>query len=117
LVLRDGNIQLFGDQLDVSNHTATPEVTAMAMDEQSNLVVGGQFDLAGNTPANNLASWNGQNWENLGSGIDGFVSSITVINHSRLFVGGGFNLAGGKVSSYFAQLDEPFYQWMPVIDN
>lgn len=33
------------------------------------LLVGGAFDMAGNTPANNIAEWDGVTWSALGSGM------------------------------------------------
>ena len=45
-------------------------VYAAAMDNAGNLYVGGDFTVAGDVPANNIAKWNGSSWSALGSGMN-----------------------------------------------
>src|SRR5947209_5388907 len=40
-------------------------------DGSGNLYIGGDFTIAGDAFANNIAKWNGTNWSALGSGIVG----------------------------------------------
>ena len=39
---------------------------------------GGYFTLAGGTPANRIAKWNGTNWSPLGTGMNGSVQALTI---------------------------------------
>jgi len=59
------------------------------------LYVGGLFNLAGSTPVNNIAKWDGASWSDVGGGVAGTVTSLTVFdpdgsgtNRSQLIVGG-----------------------------
>lgn len=54
------------------------------------LYVGGRFDLAGATPAANLARWNGANWSPVGAGPGATVNSLLSAN-----LGNGFRLYAG----------------------
>ncbi len=57
------------------------------------LYVGGEFTIAGDVLANNIAKWDGTNWSPLGSGMQGggstSVSALTVYN-GELIAGGYF---------------------------
>src|SRR5262252_3213433 len=44
------------------------------------LYAGGSFHMAGSTPANNIAKWDGTAWTALGSGTDGLVYALTVFD-------------------------------------
>ena len=95
-----------------------PGVQSLALDHKGRLVVGGQFGKIGQVQANNIARWNGLNWEALGSGFgDGEVTSIMVDDSGRLIVGGGFSLVGGKVSRNLAIWKDPNTVWLPVVDR
>ena len=100
---------------DLSNHNQINAVMAMAINSQGHLIVGGRFDRLGSLSFFNLARWNGTNWENFGSGTDRFVSALLIDNGDRLYAGGGFSLAGGKVSNYFAQYDQPLFEYLPMV--
>jgi hypothetical protein len=52
------------------------------------LIVGG-FSVAGDMVANNIAAWDGNSWQPLGSGINGSVRALTVYN-GELIAGGEF---------------------------
>ncbi|MBL8752732.1 MAG: hypothetical protein JNK15_05480 [Planctomycetes bacterium] len=67
-------------------------VTAMP---NGDLVAGGYFQLAGATPANAIARWNGSTWSPLGSGILGTVFALLALPNGDLIVGGNFSSAGG----------------------
>jgi len=83
--------------------------------------VGGQFDQAGTTQANNIAAWDGSNWNSLSSGLTGgfvpYVQSISVLNNidctgNSLYVGGRFSTAGGVPCNNVAFYDGT--NWSPV---
>lgn len=58
-----------------------------------NLYVAGSFDSIGNTPANNIARWNGSTWSAVGSGVgmnsSDIVYSLCVYNND-LYAAGNF---------------------------
>jgi hypothetical protein len=65
------------------------------------LVAGGEFSIAGETFASNIAAWNGNSWQSLGSGTDDIVLSLTVYN-GQLIAGGYFATAGGISANHIA---------------
>lgn len=73
--------------------------SAVALDNDGNVYVGGSFTKAGNvSTANHISYWNGETWTNIGDGLNGPVSSINVINDD-VYVGGTFTVAGAAPSS------------------
>jgi len=72
------------------------------------LVVGGLFDEAGGTQANNIAQWDGSAWSALGDGIDGWANALATFDDGcgpALFAGGNFYFAGGNPHPYMAKWD------------
>lgn len=74
------------------------------------LFVGGRFAAAGGSAAANVASWNGQVWSALGTGLDGDVTALAVFNDGgvhgpSLFAGGGFFSVAGVVLPTAARWD------------
>jgi hypothetical protein len=68
--------------------------SAMASDTRGNIYLGGSFTQAGGfTSANYIGYWNGDNWSKLGEGLNGPVTSISVMG-SEVYVGGQFTMAG-----------------------
>ncbi len=93
-------------------------VNAMALDGKGRLVIGGGFEKAGTVVANNIARWDGQRWASFGSGLgNGAIFVFNFDASGRLVVAGGFSLVGGKVSRNLAIWNEPFYRWLPVVEN
>ncbi len=72
------------------------------------LVVGGQFRVAGDVVANNIAAWDGQRWHALGEGLGegnyGWVSSLAVYN-GQLVAGGEFYCSGDAGCSNIARFN------------
>ncbi len=64
------------------------------LEYNNKLIVGGFFTIAGSTPANAIALWNGSSWHAMGAGVDQYVSSFIEFNGS-VYVGGHFSNAGG----------------------
>ncbi|HUA66212.1 MAG TPA: hypothetical protein VME24_10210, partial [Alphaproteobacteria bacterium] len=81
---------------------ADGEVFAAVVDGSGNLYIGGAFDAVGNTPANNVAEWNGTNWVALGSGLNSDVYALCWTN-GMLYVGGTFTTAGGIAATNIAE--------------
>ena len=85
-------------------------VNALAV-SGNNLIVGGDFDYAGTTPANNIAIWDGAQWSALGDGIDGIVKAI-LVDGNDIYVGGQFTLAGSNSAFSIARWDGS--TWHPL---
>ena len=84
----------------LQRRTYSGSVSALQLDGSGNLYVGGQFDGAGGTPANNVARWNGSSWSSLGSGAglvvnDDFVQALALDASGCLYASGRFAQAGG----------------------
>jgi hypothetical protein len=92
----------------ISISSGTASVNALAVDGSGNVYAGGDFDMAGTTPANSIAKWNGSSWEALGNGTTyigtpGSVQSIEIGSGSTLFVGGIFDQAGSVSANNIGQ--------------
>lgn len=68
------------------------QVYALAV-QGSNIYVGGKFNMAGDTPAPNVAKWDGKNWSALSNGLDGPVYALAWGRDNVLYAGGGFSHA------------------------
>jgi trimeric autotransporter adhesin len=74
------------------------------------LVVGGDFRIAGEVLASNLAFWDGAAWSNLGTGIAGIVHALAVDSAGAgaggdLIVGGAFVSASGISARRIVRFD------------
>ena len=78
-------------------------VNAVAIDGAT-VYVGGSFVLAGKTPANNVARWDGSQWNALGSGTDDTILTMDFAA-GNLYVGGDFTHAGGISAQHIARWD------------
>jgi hypothetical protein len=68
------------------------------------LILGGRFQLAGDTPMPYIAAWTGTAFAPLGSGLNEQVYSMTVYQDA-LLVGGNFYVAGGIDAVQIARWD------------
>ena len=93
-----------------SRALSPPPVLSLAVREPD-VFVGGWFERTGDGPASNIARWNGQAWEALGSGVDGIVFSIALFGQD-LWAGGRFAHAGGQPAGGLARWDGT--AWHPV---
>lgn len=64
------------------------------MGYNNNLIIAGEFDTINGIPANNIALWDGANWQNLSEGITGDIECMQVFNE-ELYVAGRISNAGG----------------------
>ncbi|MFN9331979.1 MAG: hypothetical protein ACK6D1_05195 [Planctomycetota bacterium] len=76
-----------------------PEVNALAVMPNGDLVAAGRFSSAGGTAVNNIARWNGTAWSPLGPGLTRSFSvpavlALTVAGNGDLVAGGRFDRAG-----------------------
>ncbi|MBI5852818.1 MAG: hypothetical protein HZB39_17540 [Planctomycetes bacterium] len=91
------------------------EVRAIVRLQNGDVIVGGNFDVAGSAGANSIARWNGATWSSLGSGIGWGgtgVHAIAVMNNGDLAVGGSFPSAGGVVANNVARWTGAV--WQPI---
>ena len=97
-----------------ANYGDEPTVYALAVSD-TNLYAAGNFSMAGELSANNIAEWNGTSWSALGAGIAGAdyfgpctptlgpdVYALTV-SGTNLFAGGAFTMAGDVSANNIAE--------------
>ncbi len=70
-----------------------------------NIVAGGEFSLAGNTPVNNIAMWNDTNWTAMGNGLTGGRVNALAVYNGELYAGGSFTYAGNDTVYSIAKWD------------
>lgn len=81
---------------------------------------GGGFTAAGGSPAKYIAKWDGKVWAPLRSGMDFWVSALTVFDDGSgggpaLYAGGQFQWAGSVPANYVAKWDGT--AWTPLGDG
>ncbi len=93
-----------------------PRVSALAFGPDGSLYAGGRFDVSGGVTTNNIARWDGTQWQPLGSGMahayEPTVFALAVGPDSSLYTGGYFGTAGGVAAPYIARWDGT--QWHPL---
>ena len=85
---------------------------ALAAMPDGDLVVGGNFTMAGGMPANCIARWDGSNWSPLGLGTNRSVVSLATLPNGDLVAGGAFTMAGGNPADYLARWNGG--SWSPL---
>ena len=65
---------------------------------------------------NNIASWNGTNWEALDTGVNGSINAI-VKTDTSLFVGGAFSSSSGKSVSNISEWIIDTQTWEPLSEG
>lgn len=66
--------------------------------------IAGRFKKSEGNPGNNIASWDGTEWNDLDGGTDGQIFDL-LIYHDKLYAFGGFTHAGGVSASQMACWD------------
>ena len=93
IAMWDGtNWSALGSGMDFITNSGVPSVNALAVLGNS-LYAGGYFEAADGMPANNIAKWDGTNWSALGSGVEGPVDALAVLD-GNLYIGGNSMTAG-----------------------
>jgi N-acetylneuraminic acid mutarotase len=94
-----------------------PSVSALAVDGQGRVYVGGRFTRAGEVSANNVARFDPQanSWSALGTGanngVSGSVNALAVDGQGLVYVGGDFTEAGGVSANNVARFDPQANSW------
>ncbi|MCK7460968.1 MAG: hypothetical protein MZU84_02300 [Sphingobacterium sp.] len=70
----------------------------------SDLYVAGDFSAIQGVNAKSIAKWNGSTWSAVGSGTDGMVHSLLLVNGS-VYAGGHFSCSGGIRANSIAKWD------------
>lgn len=79
---------------------------------EDELIVGGEFTSIGGTAAAKIASWDGAQWRQIGSGLDEAVVAVHV-NADILYIGGRFvDTLTGTTLNHIAQWDGA--QWITL---
>jgi len=73
------------------------------------LVLGGEFDRAGDVAASNIVAWDGSYWYPIGLGLNNKVRSLTVHN-GALVAGGDFTLSGATPARHVAYFNNVSWQ-------
>lgn len=81
------------------------------------VVVGGEFTLAGNAPANNIARWNGSTWSPLGAGVDAAVLALAQRSSGDIIAGGNFVNAGSVYTQYNARWNGTAWVGLPWLGS
>lgn len=97
-----------------------PGYTETLLARTGELIVGGQFSIAGDLPVKNVARWDGNSWSGVGEGLDGTpsvtgeiirVMKLAEINGS-VYAGGNFQRSGATAIRGIARFDGS--QWQPL---
>jgi trimeric autotransporter adhesin len=80
------------------------------------LFVCGEFNRIGGVNANRIAKFDGQNWSALGTGLNGYATSLAVFDDGggpKLFVGGNFSSANGVLAARLAKWNGTNFSSVP----
>jgi hypothetical protein len=83
---------------------------------KGDLIAGGRFTTAGVVDANNIASWDGGNWQPLGGGVNSSVYALAVYD-GNLIAGGWFTTAEGISTNRIAQWDGNSWQSLGGVEG
>ncbi len=80
-------------------------VNAFTIDTDNGILyIGGNFSEANNMQASNIVAYDGNNWSQLGSGVNGKINTMLMFDN-KLYVGGSFTEAGGVYTENIAIWD------------
>ena len=85
-------------------------VYSLAIDGRGNLYAGGAFSSAGGKRVSNLARWDGEDWWDVGGGVQyeglsGARITSILADGGNIYISGGFNSAGGQSAQAIAKWD------------
>ncbi len=83
----------------------------------SELLVGGYFQLSSGDPGEFIARWDGTTWTQVGGGVSNGQVLTMAVYGSAVWVGGQFNQAGGIPSFYLSRWDGTDWCSVGVFDN
>lgn len=90
---------------ETGNKTESIILSAVAVDANGHIYVGGKFSQFNNVAANNIVKWDGISWTALGAGVDSTVHTLEIDGAGLLHVGGDFSNAGTVSAMHLATWD------------
>lgn len=75
---------------------ANAPVRAVAVSPTGNIVVAGDFDGVAGVTTRRIARWDGAAWQSLGTGLDGFPTTVLCPDDQTIIVAGAITAAGGS---------------------
>ena len=87
----------------------------MVVDSQNNLNTVGAFAYAGSLPVQNVAKWDGSQWEVLGSGLNDYATATAIDNQGRLVGAEKFTVEGGVQAPGLARWNGQ--SWKAIFDE
>ncbi len=103
-----GRVEALGQGL--GHGSTSGRVEALVVDADGLVYAGGSFDSAAGKPVQNIAVWDGRQWDALDEGVNGSVLALAAYG-SKIYVGGSFTKAGGTGARYIAQYDRVTGRW------
>lgn len=88
---------------------------ALAVDEVGNIYVGGTFTTAFGVTVNRIAKWDGTNWSNITTGLNGPAYTVVAKDDGDVYVGGDFTVAGGYAANRVAFYETPSFISLPDV--
>ena len=102
----------------VGGGSSNPDVKALVT-YNGELIVGGSFSNAGGVTTNNVARWNGLNWQAFPTGgtNEDYALGVTCLSYyaGELIMGGGFTSIGGVAGNTLARWNGS--DWQTLIPN
>jgi hypothetical protein len=93
----------------MSGNGVNERVSAISVDENDQVFLGGFFTSAGGLPANHIARWDGSTWfswtEGSEAGVNDIVDTLAIDHDGVLYVGGYFTSAGTVSANHIARWD------------
>jgi hypothetical protein len=103
------NWHALGDGLYGYTNSSTAGAITLARAANGDVIAGGNFRYAGGVEVNNIARWNGSQWQALGGGVfnggSGLVVNDVKVLNNDVYVAGVFKSAGGVIATNIARWD------------
>ncbi len=99
-----------------------PQVEALHVAANGDLLVAGVFDIAGTAAVEGVARWNGSTWSSLGSGLTSqgqlvSLRAVTTAANGDVYVAGWFPLGGFGPTAKIARFDGTSWQLIGACDR
>ena len=78
----------------LDNNSVDGRINSLLQLPNGDLVVAGEFLLAGELRTRNIASWDGEEWHDMAGGVNGEVFDLALAPDGRIYAGGDFTTAG-----------------------
>lgn len=107
-----GTVERWNGATWTSFGTTTDLISALAIDRNDYIYVGGQFTTISAVGANRVAYYNGSTWNAMGTGLNtGSCSDLALGIDGNIYAGGSFTTAGGVTVNRIARWDTAALTW------